>query len=38
MMAETQYGLPLIRRDLKHAGRFYPRDEVSAALAYWKSD
>ena len=25
-----------IRRDLEHAGNHYPRDEVTAALAYWK--
>ncbi|HVT24163.1 MAG TPA: hypothetical protein VHD95_06005 [Rhizomicrobium sp.] len=25
-----------IRRDLEHAGQYYPRDEVRAALAYWK--
>jgi hypothetical protein len=25
-----------IRRDLEHAGKFYPRDEVREALAYWK--
>jgi hypothetical protein len=25
-----------IRRDLEHAGKFYPHDEVKAALAYWK--
>jgi hypothetical protein len=25
-----------IRRDLEHAGKHYPRDEVTTALAYWK--
>lgn len=25
-----------IRRDLEHAGQYYPRDDVRAALAYWK--
>jgi hypothetical protein len=25
-----------IRRDLEHAGTYYPRDEVKTALAYWK--
>jgi hypothetical protein len=25
-----------IRRDLEHAGKYYPRDEVKAALEYWK--
>lgn len=25
-----------IRHDLEHAGSFYPREEVRAALAYWK--
>jgi hypothetical protein len=25
-----------IRRDLEHAGKYYPRDEVKRALAYWK--
>ena len=25
-----------IRHDLEHAGSFYPRDKVRAALAYWK--
>ena len=25
-----------IRRDLEHAGKYYPRDDVRAALAYWK--
>jgi hypothetical protein len=28
--------LAIIRRDLKDAGPHYPRDEVRAALAYWK--
>jgi hypothetical protein len=25
-----------IRRDLEHAGRYYPREQVRAALSYWK--
>jgi hypothetical protein len=28
--------LATIRQDLKHAGSFYPRDDVKGALAYWK--
>lgn len=27
--------LAAIRHDLDHAGTFYPRDQVRAALAYW---
>ena len=27
-----------IRRDLEHAGQFYPRPEVRDAMAYWKID
>jgi hypothetical protein len=27
-----------IRKDLLHAGTYYPRDEVTRALAYWKID
>ena len=27
--------LAVIRHDLEHAGEFYPRGEVRAALAYW---
>ena len=29
--------LDTIRRDLENAGARYPRDEVRAALAYWKT-
>ncbi len=34
--ASAQKRLATIRHDLEHAGKFYPRDEVRAALAYWK--
>jgi hypothetical protein len=34
--ASAQKRLAVIRHDLEHAGKFYPRDEVRAALAYWK--
>ena len=32
--AEKRLGA--IRKDLAHAGTYYPRDEVKRALAYWK--
>jgi len=32
----AQKRLDTIRRDLENAGSYYPRDEVRAALAYWK--
>lgn len=32
----AQNRLASIRRDLEHAGSYYPREEVTAALAYWK--
>jgi hypothetical protein len=34
--ASAQKHLACIRRDLEHAGGYYPREEVRAALAYWK--
>jgi hypothetical protein len=34
--ASAQKRRDKIRHDLEHAGRYYPRDEVRAALAYWK--
>lgn len=32
----AQNRLAAIRRKLEHAGNYYPRDEVRAALGYWK--
>jgi hypothetical protein len=32
----AQTRLAAIRQDLEHAGAYYPRDEVKAALAYWR--
>jgi hypothetical protein len=32
----AQKRLAAIRRDLEHAGTYYPRDEVKSALAHWK--
>jgi hypothetical protein len=32
----THRRLAVIRRDLQSAGPYYPRDEVRAALEYWK--
>ncbi|MGA2964779.1 MAG: hypothetical protein ABSD64_01110 [Terriglobales bacterium] len=34
--ASAQKRLAAIRHDLEHAGSYYPRTEVRAALAYWK--
>jgi hypothetical protein len=34
--ASAQKRLACIRRDLEQAGNYYPREEVKAALAYWK--
>jgi hypothetical protein len=34
--ASAQKRLAKIRHDLEHAGRYYPRNEVRDALAYWK--
>jgi hypothetical protein len=34
--ASVDKRIAAIRRDLEHAGKFYPRDEVRAALTYWK--
>ena len=34
--ASAQNRLACIRRDLEHAGSYYPREVVKAALAYWK--
>jgi hypothetical protein len=34
--ATAQKRLAVIRRDVEHAGEYYPRDEVRAALEYWK--
>jgi hypothetical protein len=34
--ASAEKRLETIRHDLQHAGNYYPRDEVRAALAYWK--
>ena len=36
IQTSAQKRLDTIRRDLKNAGTYYPRDEVRAALAYWK--
>lgn len=34
--ASAQKRIAAIRHDLEHAGEFYPREKVRAALAYWK--
>jgi hypothetical protein len=34
--ASAQKRLATVRRDLEYAGDFYPRNEVRAALGYWK--
>ena len=34
--ADADRRLATIRRDLKQAGSFYPRDDVRRALSYWK--
>jgi hypothetical protein len=34
----AQNRVACIRRDLERAGSYYPRDEVKAALAFWKID
>ena len=36
IQASAEKRLATIRHDLEHAGKFYPRDEVKAVLAYWK--
>jgi len=30
--------LAAIPRDIEHAGNFYPRDEIEAALVYWRTE
>jgi len=36
IQTSAQKRLDTIRRDLENAGTYYPRDEVRAALAYWR--
>lgn len=36
IQASAQKRLAAIRHALEHAGNHYPRDEVRAALDYWK--
>ena len=38
IQASAQKRLRDIRYDLEHAGSFYPRDQVRAALAHWRID
>lgn len=33
--ANAEKRLTAIRRDLEHAGQYYPREQVKAALSYW---